>query len=100
MFVDKPRVMNLSNTFEIESNFGKPSFISFTVASGTKPYIAWTYDVGGKIGYWNVQDIGKEKYNVSSTIVPYDKSHLGHYAVRVRNTIGSVSLSIELVGNI
>lgn len=99
-FVDKPTVVNHTYTFEIESDFGKPAFISFTIASGTKPYIAWTRDLGGKTGYWNVQDIGNEKYNVSSTIVPNEKSHLGRYAVRVRNAIGSVSLNIDLVGKI
>lgn len=93
-------MISYSNVFEIESEFEKPSFISFTIASGTKPYIAWTNFLGGKTGPWNVQDIGKDIYNVSSTIVPYEKIHLGHYTVRVRNTIGSVSLNIELVGKI
>ncbi|XP_071142049.1 lachesin-like [Mytilus edulis] len=94
----KPRVMSHSNTLEIESDFEKPSFISFTIASGTKPNISWTNIHGGKIGYWNVQDIGEEIFNVTSTIFPFEKSHLGQYSVRVRNKIGSIDLNIELVG--
>ncbi|CAG2256626.1 TTN [Mytilus edulis] len=94
----KPRVMSHSNTLEIESDFEKPSFISFTIASGTKPNISWTNIYGGKIGYWNVQDIGEEIFNVSSTIFPLEKSQLGQYSVRVLNNIGSIDLNIELVG--
>ncbi|VDI00372.1 Hypothetical predicted protein [Mytilus galloprovincialis] len=94
----KPRVMGHSNTLEIESDFEKPSFISFIIASGTKLNISWTIFRGGKIGYWNVQDIGEEIFNVSSTIFPLEKSHLGQYSVRVRNKIGGIDLNIELVG--
>lgn len=90
----------MGHSLEIESDFEKPSFISFTIASGTKPNISWTIFRGGKIGYWNVQDIGQEIFNVSSTIFPLEKSHLGQYSVRVRNKIGGIDLNIELVGKI
>ncbi|CAC5398175.1 HMCN [Mytilus coruscus] len=94
----KPRVLVDSSTLEVESDIGKPSFISFTIVSITKPYISWMFDPGGKKGNWNVQDLAEEIYNVSSTIVPYDKSHLGRYSARIRNSIGSIDLNIELVG--
>lgn len=96
--IDKPRVLDIHNTLEVESDIGQPSFVSFTIVSGTRPYISWTLDPGGKKGNWVVQDLRYETYNVSSTIVPYDQSHLGCYGARIRNNIGSLNLNIELVG--
>ncbi|VDI38721.1 Hypothetical predicted protein [Mytilus galloprovincialis] len=94
----KPRVIEDSSTIEVESKIGKPSFIFLAIVSKTKPFISWTFYPGGKKGNWNVQDLEDEIYNVSSTIVPYDTSHLGLYGARVRNDIGSLDLNIELIG--
>ncbi|XP_071141587.1 MAM domain-containing glycosylphosphatidylinositol anchor protein 2-like [Mytilus edulis] len=94
----KPRVIEDSSTLEVESKIGKPSFIFLAIVSKTKPFISWTFYPGGKKGNWNVQDLEEEIYNVSSTIVPYDTSHLGWYGARVRNDIGSLDLNIELIG--
>lgn len=93
-------MINDSSSIEVESDIGKPTFISFTIVSRTKPYISWTFYPGGKKGNWDVQDLKEEVYNVSSTIVPYKTSHLGHYGARVRNKIGSLDLKIELVGKL
>lgn len=89
-----------SSTLEVESKIGKPSFIFLAIVSKTKPFISWTFYPGGKKGNWNVQDLEEEIYNVSSTIVPYDTSHLGWYGARVRNDIGSLDLNIELIGKL
>lgn len=99
-FVDRPRLTDPFKNFEIESNIGQRSYISFNISSATLPYISWTYDPGpvGKLGYWNIQEIGEEIYQLCSTIVPYDHSHFKTYEVRVRNSVGILNINVVLVG--
>ncbi|CAC5422611.1 unnamed protein product [Mytilus coruscus] len=96
----KPRLTDPFKIFEIESSIGQRSYISLNISSATRPYISWTYDPGpvGKLGYWNIQEIGEENYQLCSTIVPYDHSHFRTYGVRVRNSVGILNINVVLVG--
>ncbi|CAG2190730.1 GNL2 [Mytilus edulis] len=94
---NKPFISEGSTKYKYESEKGKVTNISIAVGSQNAPRVAWTTSHGGKQGIWTVNRILFDTFRLTSTIVPYGLNDYREYGVRIRNTVGSIDLNVELV---
>lgn len=93
---DQPKLADGKSSYIHFAEHGKPTRIQITVGSYEIPSVAWTTNPGGKVGFWNVQNISAALYHISSEVIPTSTFHYGVYGIRVRNSIGQLNLEVEI----
>ncbi|VDI59761.1 Hypothetical predicted protein [Mytilus galloprovincialis] len=95
--LEKPRTHKNKSIFKFRTNIGDPATVDISVITSQKPIVAWTENVGGRLGQWAATVCENETiFRISSTISPTSHSHFGMYGIRVRNDVGSLHLQLEL----
>jgi hypothetical protein len=88
---------------QLKTEILKPVWISLTVKSFEKLVVFWVKSSGGKLSTWFVREIhnnGKRlsnTYLLFSTIIPLKHTHFGSYSVGIRNSEGSMDVTLYLM---
>lgn len=93
---ESPMTYKKRRTFEFQTKIGLPATIVVPVLSGQEPQVAWTTNVGGRLGKWTAAENGTSRFILMSTISPTTKEHFGIYGIKVRNEVGSIQLQLNL----
>jgi hypothetical protein len=101
--LDKPVLFQNKTLVQLKTEILKPVWVSLTVKSFEKPVVFWMKSSGGKLSTWFVREIhnnGKRlsnTYLLFSTIIPLKHTHFGSYSVGIRNSEGSMDVTLYLM---
>ena len=101
--LDKPVLFQNKTLVQLKTEILKPIWVSLTVNSLEKPVVFWMKSSGGKLNTWFVREIhnnGKRlpnTYLLFSTIIPLKHTHFGSYSVAIRNSEGSMDVTLYLM---
>jgi hypothetical protein len=101
--LDKPVLFQNKTLVQLKTEILKPVWVSLTIKSFEKPVVFWMKSSGGKLSTWFVREIhnnGKRlsnTYLLFSTIIPLKHTHFGSYSVGIRNSEGSMDVTLYLM---
>ena len=101
--LDKPVLFQNKTLVQLKTEILKPVWISLTVKSFEKPVVFWVKSSGGKLSTWFVREIHNNgerlsnTYLLFSTIIPLKHTHFGSYSVGIRNSEGSMDVTLYLM---